>query len=232
MKHLLQALSKASDAAFVINEDLRILYWNEAAESILGFTAEQATGRYCYDLLEGRDENGRTFCRRFCLIAISALRDRAPSNTDINVSRADSERRWINLSTFAYPTDVPKASNVIVHLFRDATRKKSSERFAEEIIEASRKLRDENEYAITPTAPIESPSDSRLDALTSRERQVLLLLARGFGTTEIATSLSISPSTTRNHINNILRKLGVHSRLEAVAHAYQNGEIEVADRNE
>jgi PAS domain-containing protein len=53
MKLLLQALSKASNAAFVINEDFRILFWNEAAELIPGFTVEQATSRYCYELLGG-----------------------------------------------------------------------------------------------------------------------------------------------------------------------------------
>lgn len=53
--------------------------------------------------------------------------------------------------------------------------------------------------------------------LTPREAVVLSLLASGHGTREIARTLVISPATVRNHVQSILRKLGVHSRLEAVA---------------
>jgi two-component system nitrate/nitrite response regulator NarL len=59
--------------------------------------------------------------------------------------------------------------------------------------------------------------------LTDREREVLSLLAQGHSTREIAQALSISYSTARNHIQNILHKLNVHSRLEAVAYAYEHG---------
>ena len=59
------------------------------------------------------------------------------------------------------------------------------------------------------------------EPLTPRERQVLSLLAKGYSTKEIAQLLSISPHTTRNHIQSILQKLGVHSRLEAVLRAIE-----------
>jgi PAS domain S-box-containing protein len=232
MKHLIQALAKASDGAFVINEQFRIVYWNEAAESILGFTAVQATGQYCYELLGGRDEKGRPFCQRFCRISLTTSRGRTPPNIDMYASATAGDGRWINVSTFALPVEDPKASNAIVHLFRNATRKKSSERFIDEIIEAYRKLQDQEKYASAPTPHTEPSSDANLSSLTPRERQVLLLLARGLSTIEISDSLAISPSTARNHIHSILTKLGVHSRLEAVAHAILNGGIEAPDGNE
>ena len=53
--------------------------------------------------------------------------------------------------------------------------------------------------------------------LTRREQQVLKLLAGGVSTLAIAERLHISRSTVRNHVHNILSKLGTHSRLEAVA---------------
>jgi DNA-binding NarL/FixJ family response regulator len=59
--------------------------------------------------------------------------------------------------------------------------------------------------------------------LTSRERQVLALLAEGMGSAEIASRLSLSGHTVRTHINNVMQKLGVHSRAEAVAHAMGRG---------
>jgi DNA-binding NarL/FixJ family response regulator len=66
----------------------------------------------------------------------------------------------------------------------------------------------------------------RLSRLTSREREVLALLAQGGDNDSIAQTLVISPQTARTHIQNVLVKLGVHSRLEAAALAIQNGVIE------
>jgi DNA-binding NarL/FixJ family response regulator len=58
--------------------------------------------------------------------------------------------------------------------------------------------------------------------LTRREREVLRMLARGGDNQAIAQALVISPQTARTHIQNVLGKLGVHSRLEAAAFARRN----------
>lgn len=58
-----------------------------------------------------------------------------------------------------------------------------------------------------------------LSKLTRRERQVLALLADGSNKDAIAVALAISPQTARTHVQNILAKLGLHSRLEAAAFA-------------
>jgi DNA-binding NarL/FixJ family response regulator len=59
--------------------------------------------------------------------------------------------------------------------------------------------------------------------LTSRELEVLELLVEGTPNQELATRLGISRNTVRNHVQNLLTKLGVHSRLEAVALAAREG---------
>jgi DNA-binding NarL/FixJ family response regulator len=63
----------------------------------------------------------------------------------------------------------------------------------------------------------------RLSHLTRRERQVLALLAEGANKDAIARRLLISPETARTHIQHVLEKLDVHSRLEAAAVAMQGG---------
>ena len=63
----------------------------------------------------------------------------------------------------------------------------------------------------------------RMDRLTRREREILLLLARGADNQTIAQTLVISPETARTHIQKVLGKLGVHSRLEAAAFVVRNG---------
>jgi PAS domain S-box-containing protein len=59
--------------------------------------------------------------------------------------------------------------------------------------------------------------------LTPRQSEVLALIAMGASTVQIAQRLHISRETVRNHVRNILRELGVHSRVEAVALAYRDG---------
>jgi DNA-binding NarL/FixJ family response regulator len=63
--------------------------------------------------------------------------------------------------------------------------------------------------------------------LTPRERSVLILLVEGSASEEIALRMSISPNTVRTHIQNILTKLQVHSRLEAAAFAVRYGLVDV-----
>jgi DNA-binding NarL/FixJ family response regulator len=64
-------------------------------------------------------------------------------------------------------------------------------------------------------------SDSPLARLSPRERQVLALLSRGWDNARIARDLFISQHTVRTHIQNILEKLGMHSKLEAATFAMQ-----------
>jgi DNA-binding NarL/FixJ family response regulator len=71
-----------------------------------------------------------------------------------------------------------------------------------------------------PVAPAEPPL---LSDLTKRELEVLHLLSDGLSQKEIAASLVISSKTVAAHIQHILGKLGVHSRAQAVAHAYRRG---------
>jgi two-component system nitrate/nitrite response regulator NarL len=63
--------------------------------------------------------------------------------------------------------------------------------------------------------------------LTPREVQVLELLAEGASSAEIARRLTVSPNTVRTHVQGILSKLQVHSRLEAAAFAVRHGVVTV-----
>lgn len=72
------------------------------------------------------------------------------------------------------------------------------------------------------------PSKSSAGALSARELEVLQLLGDGHSTIDIASSMFVSVNTVRNHVQSIMHKLGVHSRLEAVAHGVRAGLITVS----
>lgn len=224
MKRIIQALAQTGEGAFVIDDQFRIVSWNQAARTILSHAPEQVIGRLCYEVLGGRDAHGRTLCQRHCRLAINARQGKTLPNLDVYLPARGGDDRWINLTSIALPPDGPGSGHAIVHLFRDVSQTMGHERFVQQIVAAARKLEDGSNGSSPPGTPADSRPEP--DPLTPRERQVLQLLAQGLGTGQLAEALTISPATARNHVQRVLEKLGVHTRLEAVAHAYRHGLVD------
>jgi DNA-binding NarL/FixJ family response regulator len=74
---------------------------------------------------------------------------------------------------------------------------------------------------------VERDAELLLGQLTDREKEILQLLGEGLRNEDVASRLFISPQTVQTHVRNILTKLGVHSKLEAVVFALKHGAVTV-----
>jgi DNA-binding NarL/FixJ family response regulator len=80
-------------------------------------------------------------------------------------------------------------------------------------------------FAARLPSAYEQTTPARLDRLTERELEVLRLIAKGMSNAEIAAKLVVSETTVKTHVGNVLTKLGLRDRVQAVVLAYETGLI-------
>ena len=175
--------------------------WNPAATRIMGFSAPEAAGELSCRLFVGADGSHR-LCYRGCHGMAPVTIAKMVHSFDVHARTKAGRPVWLNVDALAVPGANGRDS-LVIHLFRDVTRTKSVLRLVEERL-------------LGPTPRSEATS------LTRRERETLRLLTSGLNTKAVAERLHVSSATVRNHVQKILDKLGVHSRLEAVAYAHSN----------
>jgi DNA-binding CsgD family transcriptional regulator len=193
-----------SDAVFVVGRGARIVWWGPKAEQLLGVSAARALGRHCYDVFAGLSDSYGGPCRAACPRLEAARHGAVPGTMPIERVGPDGEKTPYTLGFV-----VDSSGEYMIHIVREC------------------EAPTVNRWAGT-SCPRQSGMDARpagVGLLTPREREVLRLLASGAGSRAIAEQLSISGVTVRNHVRNVLEKLGVHSRLEAAAVAHQAGLI-------
>jgi DNA-binding NarL/FixJ family response regulator len=81
------------------------------------------------------------------------------------------------------------------------------------------------------TRPRALPASTRLNGLTPRETEVLVLVARGRSNTEIAADLFLAEQTVKTHVSRIFEKLSLRDRAQAVVFAYESGLIKPGEAN-
>jgi PAS domain S-box-containing protein len=180
-----------------VDADGRVVLWNRSAEHIVGYTAREILGRLCCQIFAGGDGAGAPLCYNGC--HVGTVGDRSASSRRFALMTRTKAGASVRLAVDALLVpDARGERSAVVHLFRV--------------------------HDVTPEIR-RAPADGRATveaALTRREVEVFRLVAAGANTRAIAAELRVSPATVRNHVQSLLGKLGVHSRLEAVAYALQH----------
>jgi PAS domain S-box-containing protein len=219
MEPIFDFLTETADGVFAVDRKQRIVLWNRSAAAMTGYGADAVLGKHCYEVIGGTDETDGPVCRRGCRTLGSVLGGELVPCREVKVRVRGGAERVLSISTILLPSKWRELS-VLVHLFRDVSRRKERERARwNPSLPGTPEIKPATLSAEGPVHPETAPSLSR------REVEILSLLATGSSTDTIRTSLFISANTVRNHVQNILSKLGVHSRLEAVTLGLRNGLI-------
>jgi PAS domain S-box-containing protein len=203
----------SSDGVFGIDSDQTVVFWNRACESMTGIRAEQAIGSHCHDLLRGRDLMGRPFCRCDCPLGSLAKGGPAPSQLPMRITHADGKTVQINVGTMLMPSSSHPNRWNVVHVVRRGRKSRT---------EALLDCENQEPAGRSPVHPRTASGEKPPPLLTSREREILRMLVAGAGVDPMSRRLHISVTTVRNHIQRMMGKLEVHSRVEAVAYAHRH----------
>lgn len=210
---VLDRIARSGEAVMAIDYGDRIILWNKEAEHLFGRPARSVLGKHCHEILGGRDVHGNLYCYRACPAAHQARDVEAEPvhSFPLQIKTGNAKTKWVTATLFAVSNSRPSLST-IVHVFREMDKKPSA---------LEQRLAEETKPPTPPLFPM-TVGEGASTELTKREKEILHCMSEGLSTAGIARKLFISPVTVRNHVQSILQKLDVHSKIGAVAYAYQH----------
>ena len=210
-----QIVERASGPAVATDADNRIVGWNQAARKLFGWSEKQGTfaGKRLHELLTICDTFGNPYKSDGQPLWELATRGEPVSNYELQIRQPDGTAMRISVSAIVVlgPDDL---EYLVVYLMRPVYRRRRSDEAIDRILSMSV---DE----LHRTGVLSGGVEQTEQQLTRREIQVLRRLAHGNSNDEIARELNLSVHTVRSHVQNLLKKLGAHSKLEAVTRAFE-----------
>lgn len=207
----------AARAAIAVDSENCISYWNAAAIELFGFTEEEVVGRNLQQVIQARDVHGNRLSASHGALHEMIRIGEAPQSFELAIITATGKMMRVAVSIVVVLGPQPK-DYTLIYLMTPMHRR----RRADEAID--RLLAQTNIPGVTvPGGNVATGAEQRgtkaQPHLTRRQLEVLLLMAEGKRSGEIAEELCISVHTVRTHIQGILRTLGAANRLEAVSRA-------------
>lgn len=227
---VLDVLAQSDTPAVATDGAGHILFWNRAAERLLNRPGREVLGRRCYDVLAGRDVFGNRFCHENCSVVSMGRKGEAVQAFEMVLTPPSRQEQALNVTILKIPSSRPDLFT-LVHLLQPIDRSSRLNR-ALERLGAARPTPAPGDAWPPAAATVGSlTASASAPPLTDREKEVLGWVAAGLQNKEVAQKLGISLATVRNHIHNILEKLDVHSKLEAVSLAFRQGWVAGPNRD-
>lgn len=117
MEDFLKIFINVADAVFAVDHRQCVVFWNEAAETLLGISAEKALGQPCWRLLQGTTPGGRPFCGPNCPILNALHRNQPVHALDLLVAGPAQKPILTNISTLFLPPDSESIA-ALIHMQR------------------------------------------------------------------------------------------------------------------
>lgn len=198
-----EVVFSTSEPAYAVDHGGQIVAWNRAAAGAIGYSESEAVGSKCWKLLCGLDTFGNRYCCAGCPVRDTLFRQKTVNRFQISFKTASHEQKNFAVSALLLRSSIGK--DFMIHLL--------------------------NQNSVSGGKPVNGfdrkrtlPKNQRGN-LTKREHEILTMLAGGKSTSQISSMLCVSIYTVRNHIQNILRKLQVSSRLQAITLGFNLGII-------
>lgn len=207
-----ELVANTADPVFAVDGNLTLIAWNRAATAVLGFEASEVLGRPCHAVLAGLDDDGGRLCTANCAPLVLGRQKAHCPNYNVCARSKSGRRVWLNVSTI-HVRQGPQ-HEVLIHFLRPIEYHKALEELLRRTVSEGTRRLSAGRIALEPV--------TQTEPLSRREEQILRFLASGRTTRDVAEVLTISPATVRTHVQRILDKLGVHSRVAAVVYARQH----------
>lgn len=206
-------VGRSSAPAIATDHRDRILAINDAALSLFDLERVEAVGRRLRDLLRPRDLYGNPLGYESSLV-VRMLSEGEPFQSFECQFRTGPGKYQRMKASIVVVLGSETGRHELAYVLWPQYRRRRADEAIDRLLEG-------------PT-PVESSrsvdrlrGDGSEQLLTPRQREILRLIASGHGGGVVAEVLNISPDTVRNHMRNILARLEVHSRVEAVSKAYK-----------
>jgi PAS domain-containing protein len=135
MEKVLKALAQAADGVFAVDRAQRIVFWNAAAERLLGYTADEVYGRTCDEVFGGQARPGCLVCCRDCPVIVAArCGDTVPAYNLLSQTKG-GRPLLLNVSVVVLP--VSEHALTAIYLFRDMTSQMQYESYVEQLWHAA-----------------------------------------------------------------------------------------------
>lgn len=201
-------LEDASNPVFVTDGKDLVLACNAAAGRLVGHGRERMVGRVLHEIVEIREAfRGRLRADSGTLDRMVLDGEPVPS-LHFAVRDAKGELLPVAISASVVLGAQPAEKRLVYHLTPRPYRRRSDQAIARLLA---------TDLAATSQGAADREGRGEAPRLTGREKRILDLLAEGRSTVEMCEALGISANTVRSHVRNLLRKLGAHSRAEAMS---------------